>query len=59
MKIKERSLRALFVSAFVAVIAYNCMECCLLQNKTFLGMMQWMVLALGVQRSRMEESKKR
>lgn len=59
VKIKERSLRALFMSAFVAVIAYNCMECCLLQNKTFLGMMQWMVLALGVQRSRMEESKKR
>lgn len=48
VQIKERRLRALFMSAFIAVVAYNCMECCLLQNKSFLGMIQWIILSLGV-----------
>lgn len=47
-QINARSLRALFLSAFIAVVAYNCMECCLLQNKTFLGMLQWILLAIGL-----------
>ena len=47
-QIRERSTRALFMSAFIAVVAYNCMECCLLQNKAFLGMIQWIILAIGV-----------
>lgn len=48
VKIEVRPLRALFMSAFVAVVLYNCMECCLLQNKSFLGMIQWSILSLGV-----------
>ena len=48
VQITDRSLRALLMAAFFAVVAYNCMECCLLQNKFFLGMIQWMILSLGI-----------
>ena len=41
----------LVLSVFVGVIVYNCFEVTLLQNKAFLGLLQWLILAYGVKRS--------
>ena len=38
------------LAAFVGIMVYNCFETTLLQNKTFLGIVQWLVLVLGLLR---------
>lgn len=41
----------LIFAFLLGVIIYNCFECTLIQNKVFLGMIQWFVLSLGVRYS--------
>ena len=40
------------LAVFVGIMVYNCFETTLLQNKTFLGIIQWLVLVLGLLRCR-------
>ena len=46
-RIKNPNLK-LFSSFFVCIMIYNLFECTLLQNKTFLGNIQWVTISLGV-----------
>ena len=39
------------LSTFIGVLVYNCFEVTLIQNKTFLGMIQWLVISIGMIRS--------
>ncbi|MBR1495692.1 MAG: O-antigen ligase family protein [Acidaminococcaceae bacterium] len=40
------------IAIFIGVIIYNCFEVTLLQNKTFLGVIQWFALSIGVTRTK-------
>lgn len=35
------------IAMFCGILAYNCFECTLLQNKTFLGITQWMCISIA------------
>lgn len=37
------------ISIFIGIIIYNCYETTLLQNKTFLGIIEWLTLGIGYQ----------
>ena len=37
------------ISIFIGIIIYNCYETTLLQNKTFLGLIEWLTLGIGYQ----------
>ena len=39
----------LVISIFIGVIIYNCFETTLLQNKTFLGIVEWLTISIGYQ----------
>lgn len=39
------------LAAFIGIIAYNCFETTLLENKVALGIMQWQLIAIGVSRA--------
>ncbi len=45
----------LVLSTFVGIIIYNCFECTLLQNKAFLGIIEWLILCMGLIRVRLLE----
>lgn len=47
------------LATFVGIMVYNCFETTLLQNKTFLGIVQWMVLVLGLIRCSQLQRKER
>lgn len=38
----------LLIAFNIGVIAYNCFECTLIQNKVFIGYIQWLFLGLGI-----------
>jgi len=40
------------VATFIGIIAYNCFETTLLQNKMALGLMEWQLIAIGVSRAK-------
>lgn len=46
--IEDRAIRSLFFAGFIGIIVFSCFECCLLQNKLFIGMLQWSFLAVGL-----------
>lgn len=39
------------LSLFIGILVYNCFETTLLQNKTFLGIVEWLALGVGYQYS--------
>ncbi len=39
------------LAVFVGVLVYNCFEVTLLQNKAFMGMIQWIILSFGLIKS--------
>lgn len=43
------------ICSFVGVLLYNCFECTLLQNKAFLGAIQWTLIGFGMVRVRILE----
>ena len=43
----DKSVR-MVLSIFIGIIIYNCFECTLLQNKAFLGIIEWFVLCMGL-----------
>lgn len=47
------------LATFVGIMVYNCFETTLLQNKTFLGVIQWFAIVLGLLRCRYLQSKER
>ena len=47
------------LATFVGIMVYNCFETTLIQNKTFLGIVQWLVLILGLIRCRQLQRKER
>ena len=56
--INDDFIRCFFISVFIALIAYACMETCLIQNKTFLGYIQWSMITLGVCYRKIEKDNK-
>ena len=55
----EDKVIQLVMATFVGIMVYNCFETTLLQNKTFLGIVQWLVLILGLFRCRQLQRKER
>ena len=55
----EDSVVQFVLATFVGMMVYNCFETTLLQNKIFLGMIQWLVLTLGLLRCRQLQRKER
>lgn len=51
-KHRNDSIVRFVLATFIGVIIYNCFECTLLQNKAFLGIVQWCVISFGVLRCR-------
>ena len=47
------------ICCFGGVLLYNCFECTLLQNKAFLGAIQWALIGLGVIRVRFLENRRK
>ena len=45
------TVQKFILAIFICVIIYNCFEATLLQNKTFLGVIQWFALSIGVIRT--------
>ncbi len=39
------------LSCFLGILLYNCFETTLLQNKTFLGVLQWLLIGFGIIRT--------
>ncbi len=48
IKIKNKEIRAFFLACYMSIVFYSCFETCLIQNKTFLGILQWITLFIGV-----------
>lgn len=42
----------LVLAVFVGILIYNCFETTLLQNKAFMGMIEWLAISMGIIRSR-------
>ncbi len=42
----------MIIACIIGIIVYNLFECTLLQNKIFLGMCEWILICMGVVRSR-------
>lgn len=55
----EDNIVKFVLATFVGIMVYNCFETTLLQNKTFLGIVQWLVLMLGLLRCKQLQRKER
>lgn len=42
----------MIIACIIGIIVYNLFECTLLQNKVFMGMCEWILICMGVVRSR-------
>lgn len=47
----DEMIQRFVLSVFLGIILYNCFETTLLQNKAFLGIIQWFIISLGIRRS--------
>lgn len=57
-QIEDRSIRFILAS-FIGIIIYNCFETAFLNNKMIIGLLQWLILAIGYAKAKSIKSKRK